>query len=143
MAETIKRRNSKPRELVRSVVFSGKLFHPTADEVYAEIRKRKSDISLGTVYRNLNLLSDSGEIKKIIGAGEQERFDFRTQEHAHFKCTHCGSFSDIFIMPRCFNKLIADGYMISATNIVLDGVCPKCAKKLSKRKTNQKRKVSK
>ena len=46
-------------------------------------------------------------------------------------------------MNEMRNKLIADGYMISATNIVLDGVCPKCAKKLSKRKTNQKRKVSK
>ena len=83
MADAIKRRNSKPRELVRSVLFSGRLFHPTAEEVYKQIKKKKSDISLGTVYRNLNLLSQSGEVKKISGVGEQERFDFRTKEHSH------------------------------------------------------------
>ena len=137
MADAIKRRNSKPRELVRSVLFSGRLFHPTAEEVYRQIKKKKSDISLGTVYRNLNLLSQSGEVKKISGAGEQDRFDFRTKEHSHFRCTSCGTIADIFIMPRCFNKLVDDGYAITSTNIVIDGLCPKCAKKISKRKTKQ------
>ena len=137
MGETLKRRNSKPRELVRNILFSGRLFHPTADDVYAEIRKKKSNISLGTVYRNLNLLSQAGEIRKISGVGEQDRFDFHTKEHSHFKCTLCRTLTDIFITPRCYKKLADDGYMVISTNIVIEGICPKCAKKISKRKQKE------
>ncbi len=140
MLQERKHRNSKPRELVRAIMFSGKLFHPTADEVYTQIKKQKSDISLGTVYRNLNLLSQSGEIRKISGVGEQDRFDYCTTAHSHFKCTCCGSVNDIFMVPRCFNKLNDDGYIIDSTNIILSGLCPKCAKKISKRKITQKTK---
>lgn len=69
--------------------------HPTADTVYANVRKEYPNISLGTVYRNLSLLSERGEIMKISTGDGPDRFDGNPLPHYHFVCKKCGSVIDL------------------------------------------------
>lgn len=69
--------------------------HPTADTVYMHVRNEFPNISLGTVYRNLNLLADIGEAVKITTPDGGDRFDGRTELHYHVVCTSCGKVEDL------------------------------------------------
>ena len=88
------RRNTIQRSLVLEAV--NKLHcHATADEVYEEIIKEHPTISKATVYRNLNLLSDMGEIRRLEIPGSADRFDHITRNHCHVKCKACGRVFDV------------------------------------------------
>ena len=69
--------------------------HPTADVVYDNMKTIYPNISLGTVYRNLSLLSDIGEIRKLSNFGGADHFDGNTEPHCHFMCTECGCVQDL------------------------------------------------
>ena len=69
--------------------------HPTAETVYTDIKTDFPNISLGTVYRNLSLLSDLGEIQKISTGAGPDRFDGNPKPHCHFQCRNCHSVLDI------------------------------------------------
>ena len=69
--------------------------HPTADELYLIVRKKLPQISLGTVYRNLELLAEAGEILKLELSGKQKRFDGSTENHYHLRCVKCGKVEDV------------------------------------------------
>ena len=73
--------------------------HPTADQVYDTVRKRMPRISLGTVYRNLEILSQWGLAQKLDLAGAPRRFDGSTEEHYHVRCVRCGEVEDVPIEP--------------------------------------------
>lgn len=102
--------------------------HPTADELYEKVKKRLPRVSLGTVYRNLELLSRMGRIQKIEG-GPQKRFDPNTENHYHFRCRECGKVSDLTLEPveeidRAVRRLTGgefDGYLLEVV-----GLCPSC-----------------
>ena len=69
--------------------------HPTADVVYMNVRRQNPNISLGTVYRNLTLLADSGEILRLRLGDGVDHFDADTSPHYHFVCSECGSVIDL------------------------------------------------
>ena len=69
--------------------------HPTADTVYMNVRNDHPSISLGTVYRNLSLLADLGEIRRLRFGDGVDHFDADTSSHYHFVCTECGSIIDL------------------------------------------------
>lgn len=69
--------------------------HPTADTVYMNVRQSFPNISLGTVYRNLTLLADMGEILRIRVGDGVDHFDYDTSPHYHFVCKECGSVLDL------------------------------------------------
>ena len=73
--------------------------HPSADEVYEMVRKRLPRISLGTVYRNLEILSELGEIQKLELGGDLKRFDRKPNKHYHIRCLNCGRVDDAPIAP--------------------------------------------
>jgi len=73
--------------------------HPTATELYQIVRQRLPHISLGTVYRNLEILSESGKINTLQLAGSEKRFDGRTDIHYHMRCVRCGRVEDLPIEP--------------------------------------------
>lgn len=73
--------------------------HPTADEVYETVRKRMPRISLGTVYRNLEVLSQSGLALKLDLGGTRRRFDGTASEHYHVRCVRCGKVADLPVEP--------------------------------------------
>jgi Fur family ferric uptake transcriptional regulator len=103
--------------------------HPTADEMYQIIRKRMPKISLGTVYRNLDILSDSGMIQKVDVGGTQKRFDGNADLHYHIRCVKCNKVDDINIEP---DKSIDErahkmsGYDILRHHTEFIGICPAC-----------------
>lgn len=73
--------------------------HPTATELFQIVRERLPHISLGTVYRNLEILSESGKINMLQLAGSEKRFDGRTDFHYHMRCLRCGRVEDLPIEP--------------------------------------------
>ena len=105
--------------------------HPTADEVYEMVRKRLPRISLGTVYRNLEILSTCGLIKKIGPVSSQMRFDGNTSNHYHIRCVYCGSLEDapIETVEEIENRIReATDYTIMGHTLEFMGVCPECGK---------------
>ncbi len=86
------RRNTRQRQLVLDAVRS-RNDHPTADDIYLAVRELDERISRGTVYRNLNLLEETGAICSVKAPGGS-RFDWKTDGHAHVVCTECGCIAD-------------------------------------------------
>jgi len=106
--------------------------HPSADEIYSIVRRRLPRVSLGTVYRNLEVLSELGEIQKLELSGSLKRYDWDTKKHYHIRCMHCNMVEDAPIAP--LNQLEDDlygatVYQIIGHNLEFTGLCPGCAKK--------------
>ncbi|MFW6005215.1 MAG: Fur family transcriptional regulator, partial [Desulfonatronovibrionaceae bacterium] len=87
-------RLTKQRKLILQTVRESRN-HPTATEVYDQVRISMPTISLGTVYRNLDILSRQGHIRMIDTCGDQKRFDARTRDHLHVICSRCGQVRDV------------------------------------------------
>ena len=107
--------------------------HPTADSVYLHVKEEFPRISLGTVYRNLNLLADMGEIIKIPTPNGGDRFDGRTDPHYHVICTSCGEVFDLELDKEHINSIntLANEHFdgtIDSHSILFYGTCPKCSK---------------
>lgn len=103
--------------------------HPTANEVYDMVRKRLPRIGLGTVYRNLELMADSGVILKLEVGGTQKRFDATITPHYHIRCSSCGKVDDVHIeVQHQINQLAksASSYEILGHHIEFTGVCHSC-----------------
>lgn len=106
--------------------------HPTADIIYTNIRKQFPKISLGTVYRNLSLLEELGEIQRISCGDGMEHFDYDTSSHNHFICRKCKSITDLEMDSIDFiNTLASKSFKgnIEGHKTFFYGICPKCAKK--------------
>ncbi|AAS97566.1 transcriptional repressor [Nitratidesulfovibrio vulgaris] len=102
--------------------------HPTADEIYAMVRSRIPRISLGTVYRNLDLLAESGEILRLEAAGTQKRFDGNTMHHQHVRCIRCGRVGDVMHpldVPQP-ERAAAKGFTILTARVEFEGICDHC-----------------
>ena len=87
-------KHSKQREMIKTFLM-GRKDHPTADVVYMSVRQQNPTISLGTIYRNLTLLADLGEIQRLRLGDGVDHFDADTSPHYHFVCTECGSVIDL------------------------------------------------
>ena len=106
--------------------------HPTAYELYEIVRKKLPKISLGTVYRNLELMTEDEIINKIRISGGQARFDGDITEHYHVRCVECGRVDDISEMPDepvDRDPENVNGYEILGFQLEYYGICPKCKKK--------------
>lgn len=88
------KRNTKQRTMILDTIREMKT-HPTAEELYLKLKYLLPNISLSTVYRNLDILKLMGLIKKIESAAGQSRYDGKTYEHHHAKCIQCGRIEDI------------------------------------------------
>lgn len=103
--------------------------HPTAGEVYDMVRKRLPRIGLGTVYRNLELMAESGVIVKLEVGGTQKRFDATTDLHYHIRCSGCGKVDDIELpVQHEINRIASEetDYQILGHHIEFSGVCQTC-----------------
>ena len=89
---------SKQREAIRDFLAHSEE-HPTADMVYMNLRESFPNISLGTVYRNLNLLVELGEAQKLAFGDGKDHFDADTSLHYHFVCRSCGAVTDLPMEP--------------------------------------------
>ena len=122
------RRNTIQRSSVLEAV--NKLHcHATADEIYNEIAKKHPTISRATVYRNLNLLSEMGEIRRLEIPGSADRFDHINSNHCHVKCEVCGRVFDVdmdFVSGLESGIRDAHGFDFSGYDIIFHGICPEC-----------------
>jgi len=103
--------------------------HATADEVYDAIAARNPTISRGTVYRNLNRLAQTGQIKKVSIPDGADRFDHRRDEHYHARCQSCGRVFDVDMEYFSdLEKRVKDthGFRFTGHDIIFKGVCPDC-----------------
>jgi Fur family ferric uptake transcriptional regulator len=95
------------------------------------VRKRLPHISLGTVYRNLEVLSELGLIQTLELGGNIKRFDWNLKKHYHIRCLRCGRVDDAPIAP--FNRLENELYDVTVYTIIghrleFEGLCPYCSK---------------
>lgn len=130
MTENQNLRMTRQREIILSELKKVRS-HPSADEIHDMVRKRLPRISLATVYRNLEILSEFGLIKKLETAGAKKRFDGTTVDHHHVRCIVCGRMADISRRPVMkFEEALdkASGYELTGYQIEFTGVCPKCGK---------------
>lgn len=119
---------SRQREAIKEFLMERK-DHPTADMVYLGLLDKFPNLSLGTVYRNLTLLSDTGEVNRLRLGDGVDHFDGNTMPHYHFICEKCGRVMDITVDG--LNSLIdsADSYFygkIKGHVTYFYGECPDC-----------------
>lgn len=119
---------SKQRECIRQNLLQ-RCDHPTAEMVYQDVKQALPNISLGTVYRNLILLTERGEILKLSMPDGPDRFDGNICPHVHFICKECGELSDLFVPEpeSVFQQIVPEfkGEVHSGA-IQLFGLCEGC-----------------
>ncbi len=129
MTVTANRKFSKQRELIYNRIKNYPV-HPTADEVYTALKKEHPNLSIGTVYRNLHLLSETGMLIRIHIDNSPERFDARTDKHCHMLCKRCGRVFDIECeTPDGIEERVLKrhGHIITDVSLNLKGICGECA----------------
>ncbi|MBN2579959.1 MAG: transcriptional repressor [Pirellulales bacterium] len=103
--------------------------HPTASALHVLVQKRLPKISLGTIYRNLEYLSQIGAIQKLSISGGEARFDAVIEPHQHVRCINCGRVDDAdcppLIIPQDYPQDMR-GYQILGHRLEFFGICPEC-----------------
>lgn len=111
--------------------------HLTADELYERVKKKMPRISLATVYRNLEILSEIGLIGKLEVSGRQKRFDWDTREHDHIYCIHCHRVDNLDLDREQIGTLTPEsigGYKVTGYRLEFAGICKECRAKMKKEK---------
>lgn len=105
--------------------------HPTAEQLYFELKPNNQNLSLATVYRNLNYLALRGEIKKIEGLSGQVHYDHNKSEHYHMICIDCGKVEDLFFEPEKLKQVLdkQNQFEIISYDIIVKGLCNSCKEK--------------
>ncbi len=126
----IRHRNTHQRELILRVV-RARYDHPTAEEIYNDVKRLDDKIGKATVYRNLNALADFGEINHVRIPAGIDRFDLNTELHYHIICTDCGALEDVPLAYKEEDDWFAEretGYKVKRHRGVFEGICPICLK---------------
>ena len=103
--------------------------HPSAEMVHQMLRQSYPDISLATVYRNLNLFKQQGLISSLANVHGTERFDPETTPHVHFVCDNCDRILDleqITIPEELTQQVDSTGCRVSGCNLTFTGICREC-----------------
>lgn len=129
MATALK--HSKQREALITML-RDRYDHPTAEQLYNDLKPSFPKISLGTVYRNLALLESLGEIVKISSTDSSDKYDGRLEDHYHFACDKCGGLQDLDVpvvkeLAEEVKKLVKGD--VTRHSIHFYGVCEKCKRK--------------
>ena len=129
------KRYSRQRELIYHALMNSKE-HPTAEMVYQMLKPENPNLSLGTVYRNLNLLAEQGQVLRIRSAEGPDRFDAAPKPHEHLICVRCGKLTDVDLgdlRPLLSRRA---GSRILDYRLELHHLCAECAAREQKEKTS-------
>ena len=122
-------KHSKKRDTILQVIRSTDC-HPSAEWIYNQVKPVYPDISLGTVYRNLSLFEQNGDIIAVATVAGQKRYDATTKPHTHFICECCGSVIDIETRQSdkaLYDKIDSDyGFSVNYHNLTFYGKCKNC-----------------
>jgi len=104
--------------------------HPTAEELYLELRGRLPHISLATVYNNLEMLVEAGMAIKLTGE-RSARYDAVCMPHAHARCLRCGTVQDLPLNTAAALQALAlpSGFIPSSVTVDVEGECAECARR--------------
>ena len=112
--------------------------HLTADELYDRVRKRMPRISLATVYRNLEILSEAGMIGKLEVSGRQKRFDWNAEEHDHIFCVKCHRVDNLELNREDLD-ILSNKNLAATVSVATGWNFPDCARSARKSKTEKRR----
>ena len=125
-----KQRYSRQRQLIWDAVMA-RHDHPTADQLYLDVRAKDDRVSRGTVYRNLSILSETGTITHVK-TPDADRFDSRLDRHYHLLCTVCGRVFDAPVPYHAeYDAQVSQetSFRIQRHRVIFEGICPTCAEK--------------
>ena len=125
------RRTSKKRQSIYDALCATTA-HPSAEQIYAQLKPEIPDLSLGTVYRNLNVLIEDGLIITVGNVNGEVRYDANTSDHSHFVCTKCGRVDDVFL-DLSIDSRYSDveeiiGGKVKGHTLNYFGLCNNCSK---------------
>lgn len=129
--DTMATKYSMKREALREILVS-RCDHPTAEDIYFSMKELHPNVSLATVYRNLNLLVQEGDAIRLTSKDNSDRFDGYTSPHYHFHCDNCACISDVGIPVFTEIDTIASkgsDAKIKGHTIMFEGICQKCLEK--------------
>jgi len=117
---------TRQRKLILDAL-KGRTDHPTAEQLYHELRARGQSVSLATVYRTLRALAREGLLRELHGHGP-DRFDPDTSPHYHFRCRSCGRVYDVAVPYRTDldQVQVGPGFVVTSHEITWEGICPAC-----------------
>ena len=125
-----RRNNSRKRQAIYDHLCSV-TDHPTAEIIYARLKPEIPELSLGTVYRNLSLFAEEGDAMSVGVFRGQERFEARTEPHAHLHCAQCGLVIDVPLPGEpetqlCALAQSATDAQVLGCSITFTGLCKTC-----------------
>ena len=129
----VKIRRSRQRDAIMTYLKS-RTDHPSAEQIYENVRQTMPNISLGTVYRNLTLLNELGEIRTIFAGGGADHFDANMIPHDHFICRNCHSIQDIpHVCHKAAEVLTVEAFtgVVEESYIYYYGLCAACKQLLA------------
>ncbi len=122
---------SRQRETIRRHL-EERCDHPTAEMIYTSLKEEDPRLSLGTVYRNLGLLVQMGQVRRLRAEDGPDRYDARTEQHGHFICTACGAVEDFEAQEAVtllHRTMLEEGRTDRNMDITVYGLCPDCSGK--------------
>ena len=120
---------SRQRECIRHYLMETKE-HPTADSIYMHVKQEFPNISLGTVYRNLGVLEENGQLMRIPMDNGSDRFDPNVVPHYHFLCRKCGCLQDVPMTALDSLNQLAQAHIdgiVESHALLFKGVCKRCS----------------
>lgn len=120
---------SRQREVIYRLL-AGTTAHPTAEWLHVEARRELPQLSLGTVYRNLQILAEQGRVRELQFGADQTRYDAMMEPHHHFICTACGAMTDVYLhreLPLDRLGGLPPGAAIESMHLELFGTCAGCS----------------
>ena len=138
------RRSSVQRQLVHRIIESRR-DHPTAQSVFEKAREQMPSISLGTVYRNLQLLVDQGLLLERKIGNRPARYEAQRQRHYHICCVQCGALEDLSvpyqeILDRRVQRMVR--YQLQEHRMEFYGICPQCQQRCQQKPGGKRRAAS-
>lgn len=120
-------RMTRQRKVILQVL-ENRRDHPTAEMVFDTIKHELPGISLGTVYRNLNIFCREGLVQMLSVPGEPNRFDANIRNHGHIRCMQCGRIEDLpdNFFPPLLEGDRFDGFFVTRCRLDLEGICRSC-----------------
>lgn len=108
--------------------------HPTADELFQIVRKKLPRVSLGTIYRNLEILTSEKKVRVLEDGNAPRRYDGDIGRHFHVRCVQCGAVSDLVNpveLPIMDTFIDESGYRVTGFHLEFQGICPDCLRSAS------------
>ncbi len=100
--------------------------HPTAAELHRRLRQHLPRLSLGTVYRNLDVLAGQGHVTRLVSRDAQTRYDGMPATHDHVRCLGCGVIVDIPEVLLADTPTLPEGFVVDLRQLEFLGTCADC-----------------